>query len=121
MIKICNGYTVPLEAEFNCFQLYTNIRLRINPSERLLIKLPYYRENVNRLYIPQLTRKLILSGLILLWSNINDKDSESCIEVIVKNDNYDRSIDRTDLSAIIGSGKCLDLKENVPFLKIYTI
>jgi hypothetical protein len=119
MIKVCDNYKIPIEFNGNYYQLYSYERVVIPVGKYLLIKLPYQKETYNKFLNYQLDKKLILKGLSLEHCNINDKDSESCLEIIVRNNNIDSHLDRSDLTAIIGSAKNIIILPEIPLLKIY--
>ncbi len=89
--------------------IYSYERVIIQPEEAKLLKLPYFRNNFDKYLKFEIDKKLAQMGLIFLWSNLNTEESVTCLEFLLKNDNITHAYERTDLSAIIGSGKKIDI------------
>ena len=90
--------------------IYSYERVCLQAEEKKLIKLPYFRNNFDKSLRFEIDKKLAQNGILSNWSNINNSESAaSCFEILLYNTNIIHSYERNDLTAIIGSGKKVDI------------
>jgi hypothetical protein len=107
----------------NTINLYSYERILIQPNTKKIITLPYKRDNLDKYLNFELDRFLILNGLQVLWTNINEESSKGCFEFILYNNNLDKEslnyFRDSPLAQIVGSKDKIDILSNTLLGKIY--
>ncbi len=129
MIEKLPNHAISLNKKNNHYELFTYERLLIQPNKFFQFKLPYRRFNhgwdckteesdiLNNKYLNiELDKSLILKGLSLKWSNINEESARDYLEFIIKNENSD---EKDGLSPLFGSRNKVDIRPDTLFARVY--
>jgi hypothetical protein len=89
MIEICYD-GVKLSRDNNrigIYWIYVQNNLILSPEEIIHLKLPYKRKDYNDYYNFELSKNLALQNIKLVYSNLNEAESLTCIEIWLQNGN----------------------------------
>lgn len=122
-VKIINNIKIPLKEHNGIYSIFSHERINIEPNTKKIITLPYFIVKDSNKYVNfVLNRQLALSGLQILWNNLNEDNSSKVLEFVLFNSNISREIidgySNNPLARIAGSNDRLDILSNGEFGKI---
>jgi hypothetical protein len=119
MISAIEGFNIKLTSDFpGVYSIFTWERIVIGQDQIMNVKLPYRRLKIdNKFYNFTLDKKLVQMGLSCLYYNLNDMDSVTGLDFIIKNNNIDK--DMNSIQSICGAGKRIDIRSGDLFGRIF--
>lgn len=99
--------------------IYFYESISISPNEIKTIDLPYKITNNYKYISFQISKKLALDGISVLWSNLNEESSKESLQFVIMNCRIAENM--SDLEKIIGSRLKLTMKPSSEFGRLIFI
>jgi len=120
------GFNSKVSEESGVYKIYTCEKLLIKPFEKQRISLPYKincQKDEYCMFKPN--KELSLSGLDILWDNLNDDSRYEYIEFFVENSNFDKEMlfnyKNNPIQNLIGSNRKVEIRPGTEFGSLYFI